>query len=78
MVKMLFKKEKIREYVLTVRQYQNWFGEDSPCSGRPIEVNKDKIKAEFVHDHLKGLRLTLKLNIWVPHVLMQTIFRSSR
>ncbi|GFU25822.1 histone-lysine N-methyltransferase SETMAR [Trichonephila clavipes] len=42
------------EGVLTVRQYQNWFAkfrsgnfdvEDAPRSGRPVEADKDAIKA---------------------------------
>ncbi|XP_035719463.1 histone-lysine N-methyltransferase SETMAR-like [Vespa mandarinia] len=62
------------EDVLTVRQCQNWFAkfrsgnidvEDAPRSGRPVEADKDMIKALVdanrritnltVYDHLKGL-----------------------
>ncbi|GFX26454.1 histone-lysine N-methyltransferase SETMAR [Trichonephila clavipes] len=87
--------------VLTVRQCQNWFAkfrsgnfdvEDAPRSGRPVEADKDAIKAlvdanrrittseiglrlnlsnSTVYDHLKGLGLSLKLDIWVPHVLTE-------
>ena len=89
------------EDVLTVRQCQNWFAkfrsgnfdvEDAPRSGRPVEADKDTIKAlvdanqrittreigerlnlsnSIVYDHLKGLGLTSKLDIWVPHVLTE-------
>ena len=89
------------EDVLTVRQCQNWFAkfrsgnfdvEDAPRSGRPVEADKDTIKAlvdanrrittreigerlnlsnSTVYDHLKGLGLTSKLDIWVPHVLTE-------
>ena len=83
------------EDVLTVRQCQNWFAkfrsgnfdvEDVSRSGRPVEADKDTIKAlvdanrrittreigerlnlsnSTVYDHLKGLGLTSKLDIWV-------------
>ncbi|KAJ0184406.1 hypothetical protein K1T71_000829 [Dendrolimus kikuchii] len=88
------------EGVLTVRQCQNWFAkfrsgnfdvEDAPRSGRPVEADKDAIKASVdanrritreiglrlnlsnstVYDHLKGLRLSSKLHVWVPHVLTE-------
>lgn len=89
------------EDVLTIRQCQNWFAkfrsgnfdvEDAPRSGRPVEADKDTIKAlvdanrrittreigerlnlsnSTVYDHLKGLGLTSKLDIWVPHVLTE-------
>ncbi|GFU33967.1 histone-lysine N-methyltransferase SETMAR [Trichonephila clavipes] len=85
------------EGVLTVRQCQNWFAkfrsgnfdvEDAPRSGRPVEADKDAIKAnrrittrdiEFrlnlsnstVYAHLKGLGLSSKLDVWVPHVLTE-------
>ncbi|GFV28432.1 histone-lysine N-methyltransferase SETMAR [Trichonephila clavipes] len=89
------------EGVLTVRQCQDWFAkfqsgnfdvEDAPRSGRPVEADKDAIKAlvdanrrittrEFglrsnlsnstVYDHLKGLGLSSKLDVWVPHVLTE-------
>ncbi|GFW89364.1 histone-lysine N-methyltransferase SETMAR [Trichonephila clavipes] len=89
------------ESVLTVRQCQNWFAkfrsgnfdvEDAPRSGRPVEADKDAIKALFetnrrittreiglrlnlsnstVYDHLKGLGLSSKLDVWVPHVLTE-------
>ncbi|CAK9826900.1 Histone-lysine N-methyltransferase SETMAR [Anthophora retusa] len=89
------------EDVLTVRQCQNWFAkfrsgnfdiEDAPRSGRPVEADKDTIKAlvdanrrittrevgerlnlsnSTVYAHLKGLGLTSKLDIWVPHVLTE-------
>ncbi|GFU65941.1 histone-lysine N-methyltransferase SETMAR [Trichonephila clavipes] len=79
----------------------NWFAkfrsgnfdvEDAPRSGRPVEADKDAIKALFdanrrittreigmrlnlsnstVYDHLKGLGLSLKLDVWVPHVLTE-------
>ncbi|XP_035724083.1 histone-lysine N-methyltransferase SETMAR-like [Vespa mandarinia] len=84
--------------VLTVRQCHDCFAkfrsgnfdvEDAPRSGRPVEADKDTIKAlvdanrriatreigerlnlsnSTVYDHLKGLGLTSKLDIWVPHV----------
>ncbi|GFT10031.1 histone-lysine N-methyltransferase SETMAR [Trichonephila clavipes] len=87
------------EGVLTVRQCQNWFAkfrsgnfdvEDAPRSGRPVEADKDAIKAlvdanqrittreiglrlnlsnSTVYDHLKGLGLSSKLDVRVPHVL---------
>ncbi|GFV77007.1 histone-lysine N-methyltransferase SETMAR [Trichonephila clavipes] len=89
------------EGVLTVRQCQNWFAkfrsgnfvvEDEPRSGRPVEADKDAIKAlvdanrrittreiglrlnlsnSTVYDHLKGLGLSSKLDVWVPHVLTE-------
>ncbi|GFT79737.1 histone-lysine N-methyltransferase SETMAR [Trichonephila clavipes] len=89
------------EGVLTVRQCQNWFAkfqsgnfdvEDAPRSGRPVEADKDAIKAlvdanrrittreirlrlnlsnSAVYDHLKGLGLSSKLDVWVPHVLTE-------
>lgn len=89
------------EGVLTVRQCQNWFAkfrsgnfdvEDAPRSGRPVEADKDAIKAlvdvnrrittreiglrlnlsnSTVYDHLKGLGLSSKLDVWVPHVLTE-------
>ncbi|GFU97202.1 histone-lysine N-methyltransferase SETMAR [Trichonephila clavipes] len=89
------------EGVLTVRQCQNWFAkfrsanfdvEVVPRSGRPVEADKDAIKAlvdanrrittreiglrlnlsnSTVYDHLKGLELSSKLDVWVPHVLTE-------
>ncbi|GFW74700.1 histone-lysine N-methyltransferase SETMAR [Trichonephila clavipes] len=89
------------EGVLTVRQCQNWFAkfrsgnfdvEDAPRSGKPVEADKDVIKAlvnanrrittreiglrlnlsnSTVYDHLKGLRSSSKLDVWVPHVLTE-------
>ncbi|GFV51230.1 histone-lysine N-methyltransferase SETMAR [Trichonephila clavipes] len=89
------------EGVLTVRQCQNWFAkfrsgtfvvEDAPRSGRPVEADKDAIKAlvdanrrittreiglwlnlsnSTVYDHLKGLGLSSKLDVWIPHVLTE-------
>ncbi|GFU41311.1 histone-lysine N-methyltransferase SETMAR [Trichonephila clavipes] len=89
------------EGVLTVRQCQNWFAkfrssnldvEDAPRSGRPVEADKDAIKAlvdvnrrtttreiglrlnlsnSTVYDHLKGMGLSSKLDVWVPHVLAE-------
>ncbi|GFU90751.1 histone-lysine N-methyltransferase SETMAR [Trichonephila clavipes] len=89
------------EGVLTVRQCQNWFAkfrsgnfdvEDAPRSGRPVEADKDAIKAlvdanrrittrviglrlnlsnSTVYDHLKGLGLSSKIGVWVPHVLTE-------
>lgn len=89
------------EGVLTVRQCQNWFAkfrsgnfdvEDAPRSGRPVEADKDAIKAlvdanrrittreielrlnlsnSTVYDHLKGLGLLSKLDVWVPHVITE-------
>ncbi|GFV05543.1 histone-lysine N-methyltransferase SETMAR [Trichonephila clavipes] len=89
------------EGVLTVRQCQNWFAkfrsgnfdaEDAPRLGRPVEADKDAIKALFdanrritthkirlrlnlsnltVYDHLKGLGLSSKLDVCVPHVLTE-------
>ncbi|GFW37539.1 histone-lysine N-methyltransferase SETMAR [Trichonephila clavipes] len=91
------------EGVLTVRQCQNWFAkfrsgnfdvEDAPRSGRPVEADKDAIKAlvdanrrittreiglrlnlsnSTVYEHLKGLGLSSKLDVWVPHVLTERI-----
>ncbi|GFY35741.1 histone-lysine N-methyltransferase SETMAR [Trichonephila clavipes] len=82
------------EGVLTVRQCQNWFAkfrsgnfdvEDAPRSGRPVEADKDAIKAlvdanrqvttreiglrlklsnSTVYDHLKGLGLSSKHDVW--------------
>ncbi|GFW26470.1 histone-lysine N-methyltransferase SETMAR [Trichonephila clavipes] len=61
------------EGVLTVRQCQNRFTkfrsrnfdvEDVPRSGRPVEA---------VYDHLKGLGLSSKLDLWVPHALTERI-----
>ncbi|GFT25303.1 mariner Mos1 transposase [Trichonephila clavipes] len=55
------------ESVLTVRQCQNWFVkfrsgnfdvEDAPRSG-------------VIYDHLKGLGLSSKLDVWIPHVLTE-------
>ncbi|GFY26092.1 histone-lysine N-methyltransferase SETMAR [Trichonephila clavipes] len=89
------------EGVLTVRQYQNWFAkfrsgnfdvEDAPRLERPVEADKDAIKAlvdanrrittreirlrlnlsnSTVYDHLKGLGLSSKFDVWVPHVLTE-------
>ncbi|GFT05787.1 histone-lysine N-methyltransferase SETMAR [Trichonephila clavipes] len=89
------------EGALTVRQCQNWFAkfrsgnfdvEDAPPSGRPVEADKDAIKAlvdanrrittreiglrlnlsnSTVYDHLRGLGLSSKLGVWVPHVLIE-------
>ncbi|GFY32719.1 mariner Mos1 transposase [Trichonephila clavipes] len=83
------------EGVLTVRQCQNWFAkfrsgnfdvEDAPRSGKPVEADKDAIKAlvdanrrittgeiglrlnlsnSTVYDHLKGLGLSSKLDVWL-------------
>ncbi|GFX54047.1 histone-lysine N-methyltransferase SETMAR [Trichonephila clavipes] len=91
------------EGVLTVRQCQNWFAkfrsgnfdvEDAPRSRRPVEADKNAIKAlvdanwrittreiglrlnlsnSTVYDHLKGLGLSSKLDVWVPHVLTERI-----
>ncbi|GFX10371.1 histone-lysine N-methyltransferase SETMAR [Trichonephila clavipes] len=91
------------EGVLKVRQCQNWFAkfrsgnfdvEDAPRSGRPVEADKDTIKAlvdanrrittreiglrlnlsnSTVYDHLKGLTLSSKPDVWVPHVLTERI-----
>ncbi|GFY01241.1 histone-lysine N-methyltransferase SETMAR [Trichonephila clavipes] len=104
---MLFNPEKkltdvYGEGMLKVRQCQNWFAnfrsgnfdvEDAPRSGRPVEADKDAIKAlvdanrlittreiglrlnlsnSTVYDHLKGLGLSPKLDVWVPHVLTLT------
>ncbi|XP_046837279.1 histone-lysine N-methyltransferase SETMAR-like [Vespa crabro] len=70
----------------------NFDVEDAPRSGKPVEADKDTIKAlvdanrrittreiseslnlssSTVYDHLKDLGLTLKLDIWVAHVLME-------
>ncbi|GFU84720.1 histone-lysine N-methyltransferase SETMAR [Trichonephila clavipes] len=89
------------EGVRTVRQCQNWFAKfrssnfyvkDAPRSGRPVEADKDAIKAlvdanrrittreielrlnlsnSTVYDHLKGLGLSSKLDVWVPLVLTE-------
>ncbi|GFU67449.1 histone-lysine N-methyltransferase SETMAR [Trichonephila clavipes] len=89
------------EGVLTIRQCQNWFAKfrsgnfdvkDAPRSGRPVEADKDAIKAlvdanrritkieiglrlnlsnSMVYDHLKGLGVSSKLDVWVPHVLTE-------
>ncbi|GFV37242.1 histone-lysine N-methyltransferase SETMAR [Trichonephila clavipes] len=89
------------EGVLTVLQCQNWFAkfrssnfdvEDATRSGRPVEADKDAIKALVdanrrittreielrlnlsnspVYDHLKGFGFSLKLDVWVPHVLTE-------
>lgn len=83
------------------RQCQRWFARfragdftlnDAPRSGRPIEVDDDKIMALIksnphyttreiaeelnihfttVHDHLKKLGFTSKLDVWVPHTLSE-------
>ncbi|GFW80373.1 mariner transposase [Trichonephila clavipes] len=61
------------EGVMTVRQCQNWFAKfrsgnfdvkNAPRSGRPVEADK-------VYDHLKGLGLSSKLDVWVPYVLTE-------
>ncbi|GFW21074.1 histone-lysine N-methyltransferase SETMAR [Trichonephila clavipes] len=89
------------EGVLTVRQCQNCFAKfrsgnfdvkDALRSGRPVEADKDAIKAlvdanrrittreiglrlnlsnSTVYDHLKGLGLSSKLDVWAPHVLTE-------
>ncbi|GFU99611.1 histone-lysine N-methyltransferase SETMAR [Trichonephila clavipes] len=89
------------EGVLTIRQCQNWFAkfrfgnfdvEDAPRSERPVEADKDAIKAlvntnrrittreielrlnlsnSTLYDHLKGLGLSSKLDVWVSHVLTE-------
>ncbi|GFW48364.1 histone-lysine N-methyltransferase SETMAR [Trichonephila clavipes] len=67
---------------------------NAPRSGRPVEADKDAIKAlvdanrrvttreiglrlnlsnSTVCDHLKGLGLSSKLDVWVPHVLTERI-----
>ncbi|GFX34453.1 histone-lysine N-methyltransferase SETMAR [Trichonephila clavipes] len=69
------------------------YGEDAPRSGRPVEADKDVIKAlvdanrritareiglrlnlsnSTVYDHLKGLGLSSKLDVWVPHILTES------
>ncbi|XP_046817450.1 histone-lysine N-methyltransferase SETMAR-like [Vespa crabro] len=62
--------------VLTVRQCQNWFAkfrsgnfdvEDTPRSGS----ERLNLSNSTVYDHLKGLGLTSKLDIWVSHVLTE-------
>ncbi|XP_017795708.1 PREDICTED: histone-lysine N-methyltransferase SETMAR-like [Habropoda laboriosa] len=66
--------------------------ENAPRSGRPVEADKDAIKAlvdanrrittreigerlnlsnSTVYGHLKGMGLTSKLDVWVPHVLTE-------
>ncbi|XP_046836319.1 histone-lysine N-methyltransferase SETMAR-like [Vespa crabro] len=68
----------------------NFNVEDALHSGRPVEADKDTVKAlvdanrrittrkigerlnlsnSTVYDHLKGLGLTPKFDIWVPHIL---------
>ena len=95
--------------MLTVRQCQNWFAkfrsgnfdvEDVSRSGRPVEADKDTIKAlvdanrrittreigerlnlsnSTVYDHLKGLGLTSKLDIWVHfHKKNEITFRTTQ
>ncbi|GFT15774.1 histone-lysine N-methyltransferase SETMAR [Trichonephila clavipes] len=77
-----------------VRKFRsgNFDVEDAPRSGRPVEADKDVIKAlvdanlrittheiglrlnvsnSTVYDHLKGLGLSSKLDVWVPHVLTE-------
>ncbi|GFS75243.1 histone-lysine N-methyltransferase SETMAR [Trichonephila clavipes] len=65
---------------------------DAPRSGKPVEADKDAIKAlvdanqrittreigvrlnlsnSTVYDHLKGLGLSSKLDVWAPHVLTE-------
>ncbi|GFX97737.1 histone-lysine N-methyltransferase SETMAR [Trichonephila clavipes] len=65
---------------------------NAPRSGRPVEADKDAIKAlvdanrrittreigsrlnllnSTVYDHLKCLGLSLKLDVWVPHVITE-------
>ncbi|GFW58359.1 histone-lysine N-methyltransferase SETMAR [Trichonephila clavipes] len=72
----------------------NFDVEDAPRSGRPVEADKDAIKAlvdanrrittreiglklnllnSTVYDHMKGLGLSSKLDVWVPHVLTKRI-----
>ncbi|XP_047344507.1 histone-lysine N-methyltransferase SETMAR-like [Vespa velutina] len=79
-------------YVSARTGLQNFDVEDAPRSGRPVEADKDTIKAlvdanrrittreiderlnllnSTVYDHLKGLGLTSKLDIWVPHDLAE-------
>ncbi|GFV49897.1 histone-lysine N-methyltransferase SETMAR [Trichonephila clavipes] len=69
------------EGVLTVRQCQNWFAkfrsgnfdiEDAPRSGRPVEADKDAIKA-LVHANRRitteiGLRLNLSNSTVYDHL----------
>ncbi|CAH2094461.1 unnamed protein product [Euphydryas editha] len=77
-VKMLFKPEKkltdvYGEGVLTVRQCQNCFAkflsgnfdvEDAPRSGRPVEANKDAIKALVdVNRRITTREIGLRLNL---------------
>ncbi|XP_046828276.1 histone-lysine N-methyltransferase SETMAR-like [Vespa crabro] len=72
-----------------------YYKKDASRSGRPVEADKDTIKAlvdanrrittreigerlnlsnSTVYDHLKGLGLTSKLDILVPHVLTERNF----
>ncbi|GFY17909.1 histone-lysine N-methyltransferase SETMAR [Trichonephila clavipes] len=70
------------EGVLTVRQCQNWFAkfrsgnfdvEDAPRSGRPVEADKDAIKAlvdanRRITTRVIGLRLNLSNSTVYDHV----------
>ena len=98
-------REKLRKVygddALTIRQCQRWFAKfrsgdfdvsDSARTGRPVEVDDDRIKVlvesnprfttreiaealhiaqSTVHDHLKKLGYTSKLDVWVPHELKE-------
>ncbi|GFV74384.1 histone-lysine N-methyltransferase SETMAR [Trichonephila clavipes] len=51
------------EGVLTVRQGQNWFAK--------FRSGNFDVEDAPLYDHLKGLGLSLKLDVWVPHVLTE-------
>ncbi|GFU08677.1 histone-lysine N-methyltransferase SETMAR [Trichonephila clavipes] len=77
----------VKEIIKKILKIKN-----APRSGRPVEADKDAIKAlvdanrrittreiglrlnlsnSTVYDHLKGLGLSSKLDVWVPHVLTE-------
>ncbi|GFV27197.1 mariner Mos1 transposase [Trichonephila clavipes] len=51
------------EGVLTVRQCQNWFAK--------FRSGNFDVEDAPLYDHLKGLGLSSKLYVWVPHVLTE-------
>ncbi|GFU35990.1 histone-lysine N-methyltransferase SETMAR [Trichonephila clavipes] len=89
---LLFYYRKGKNAVQARKKLTDVYGEDAPRSGRPLEADKDAIKAlvdanrrittreiglrlnlsnSTVYDHLKGLGLSSKLDVWVPHVFTE-------
>ncbi|GFW55316.1 histone-lysine N-methyltransferase SETMAR [Trichonephila clavipes] len=89
---LLFYYRNGKNAVQAIKKLTDVYAEDAPRSGRPVEADKDAIKAlvdakrrittreirlrlnlsnSTVYDHLKGLGISLKPDVWVPHVLTE-------